>query len=258
MIRHALIAVFIAASGAVVAPVEARQMYATYDGPDAVKVGAGGTRLEKNGIEFWTSGAPSRPFRVLGIFTDTRKDRWWDGDALGSGSIARKAREAGASAVIVLSADTRLAGVSSFSSYSGNSSGSFSANSFGGFLNGSSSGSSSGFGFGGSELVNKVVTRLLVVRYLTDDEVAVLGKPSPSGMPGAASLMPSPIADPVASRGVAPMSQADGDEGGPPKRKAKTRSGFCYEVPKGYAGTGSITRPAITSATPACYQLLER
>lgn len=45
---------------------------------------------------------------------------------------------------------------------------------------------------------------------------------------------------------------------GPPKRPAKTPSGFCYDVPKGYGGTGSAKFPALTDATPACYQLLER
>jgi hypothetical protein len=257
MFRDVIIAVFIAASFGVVAPVDARQMYAAYDGPDAVKVGAGGTRLEKNGIEFWTSGAPSRPFRVLGIFTDARKDRWWDGDALGSGSIARRAKEAGGDAVIVLSADTKLSGVSSFSSYSGSSSGSFSGSSIGGFLSGSISGSSSGFGFGSSEVISKVTTRLLVVRYLTDDEVAALSKPATAGMPSVSSLLPAPIATTVAAGGDGRWSRTD-EQQGPPKRTAKTRSGFCYEVTRGYAGTGSIARPALTSATPACYELLER
>lgn len=48
------------------------------------------------------------------------------------------------------------------------------------------------------------------------------------------------------------------DQVGPPKRPAKTKSGFCYDVPRGYAGTGSLSRPTTTSATPACYELLER
>lgn len=46
--------------------------------------------------------------------------------------------------------------------------------------------------------------------------------------------------------------------GGPPKRKAKTTSGFCYDVPEGYVGLGSVDKPALTAATPACYQLLQQ
>jgi hypothetical protein len=46
--------------------------------------------------------------------------------------------------------------------------------------------------------------------------------------------------------------------GGPTKRKAKTASGFCYDVPEGYVGLGSVDKPALTTATPACYQLLQQ
>ena len=210
--------------------------------------------LDKNGIEFWTSGAPSRPFRVLGIFTDSRKDRWWDGNALGSGSIARQAKEAGANAVIVLSADTRLAGVASFNTFSGSSSSNVSGSAIGNFFSGFSSGSFSGSGFGSSEIVNKVTTRLLVVRYLNDAELAALGAQPPASALGTASIMPGPIA-PVASEVQTMNSVA---MVGPPKRKAKTKSGYCYEVQRGYAGTGSLSKPTITDATPACYELLER
>lgn len=42
---------------------------------------------------------------------------------------------------------------------------------------------------------------------------------------------------------------------GPPKRPARTASGFCYDVPRGYAGTGSLKNPVINAAKPACWQL---
>ena len=45
---------------------------------------------------------------------------------------------------------------------------------------------------------------------------------------------------------------------GPQKRAAKTQSGFCYEVPKGYAGTGPASFPVTTAAPPACHALFER
>lgn len=34
---------------------------------------------------------------------------------------------------------------------------------------------------------------------------------------------------------------------------ANTPSGFCYDVPKDYAGNGTVDKPALTSYTPACW-----
>ncbi|MFZ4690615.1 MAG: hypothetical protein ACOYLS_15370 [Polymorphobacter sp.] len=42
---------------------------------------------------------------------------------------------------------------------------------------------------------------------------------------------------------------------GPAKLKAKTPSGFCYDVPKGYVGSGTIEKPATTTMTPACWEV---
>jgi hypothetical protein len=45
---------------------------------------------------------------------------------------------------------------------------------------------------------------------------------------------------------------------GPPKRKAKTPSGFCFDVPQGYVGKGTVEQPNLTPAAPACYKLLQQ
>jgi hypothetical protein len=90
--------------------------------------------------------------------------------------------------------------------------------------------------------------------------VAVTRDPVPVAMPvnytgdqnamGGASM----VAAAATTGAIAPLNVG----GGPPRRPAKTRSGFCYDVPRNYAGTGSLDRPALTSATPSCAELLER
>jgi hypothetical protein len=42
---------------------------------------------------------------------------------------------------------------------------------------------------------------------------------------------------------------------GPTMLVSKTPSGFCYDVPRGYAGLGTAEKPALTSATPACWEV---
>ncbi len=42
---------------------------------------------------------------------------------------------------------------------------------------------------------------------------------------------------------------------GPTKRQANTPSGYCLDVPRGYAGLGTQSKPAITTFAPACWQL---
>lgn len=39
---------------------------------------------------------------------------------------------------------------------------------------------------------------------------------------------------------------------GPAKAVANTPSGFCYDVPNGYVGNGTVDKPVITTFTPAC------
>lgn len=241
-------AIFLLASQSIA---EAKQRFSLYEGPDSIKVGKGGTRIEKNGIQYWLQGAPTKPFKVIGIFDDSRKDRWWDGDAIGSKSIAKQVLTVGASAVIVLNQDTKISSIETFSSssFSGESSfsGSFSNWSAGTF---SGSGSFSGDSFGSSTTfaINRTTTRLLVVRYLTDEELADLKTASPDALK-ADSVLPSALQERTAS----PEYRIVRD--GPAKRPARTPSGFCYEVPRDYRGLGSLNKPALSTNTPACWQV---
>jgi hypothetical protein len=60
----------------------------------------------------------------------------------------------------------------------------------------------------------------------------------------------APVAVAAASPPPAPVAMA-----GPPRAAANTLSGYCLDVPKGYAGTGSAEYPILTTATPACSSL---
>jgi len=51
------------------------QQFAAYDGPTKVFKGEGGTKVTNDGIDFWTTGSPSKNYRVLGILTDQRRDQ---------------------------------------------------------------------------------------------------------------------------------------------------------------------------------------
>jgi hypothetical protein len=54
-----------------------------------------------------------------------------------------------------------------------------------------------------------------------------------------------PIGDPA---GPSPLN-------GPRRVRAKTASGYCLDVPRGYIGTGAENSPVVTSAMPRCDQL---
>jgi len=63
-----------------------------------------------------------------------------------------------------------------------------------------------------------------------------------------------PSAPPLTAAAV-PSGQAQTNEVGPRKVRAKTPSGYCLDVPDDYVGTGSASRPPITDATPRCSTL---
>lgn len=81
-------------------PVAAEQTYAAYEGIAAIQTGTGGTKITKNGIDYWTSGTPPRRYQVLGMLIDARKNRASDGEVLGSKSVAKRTLDVGGSAVI--------------------------------------------------------------------------------------------------------------------------------------------------------------
>ena len=120
------------------APLSAKQTFASYEGETSVHTGTGGPRITANGIDYWTSGTPPRRYQLLGVFTDARKDRLFDGDVIGSRSVAKLNLAAGGSAVIVSDQSVKDAGL--VASY--------------------------GNGFAAAQAVNRTTTRLLVVRYL--------------------------------------------------------------------------------------------
>lgn len=122
---------------------QAKIDFATYEGPPRILQGEGGTKITKNGIDYWTTGTPPRRYQVIGFVQDRRDETWDGGHAIGSPNIAGKVKRAGGDAVIIESQDE-----------AGKSGGYGSANSFGGW-----------FASGGS----KTITRMLVIKYLPED-----------------------------------------------------------------------------------------
>lgn len=108
-VRSLLLAALVAV--ALPTATSAKQTYAAYEGTDSIRTGTGGTKITKNGIDYWTSGTPPRRYQVLGLLIDARKDRVTDGNVLGSKSVAEKTIAAGGDAVLIGSADARMNGV---------------------------------------------------------------------------------------------------------------------------------------------------
>jgi len=120
----------------------AKIQYSAYEGAPRVETGNGGTKITKNGIDYWTSGAPPRRYQVIGMVTDKRDEDWDGGHAIGSPSIAGKVKAAGGDAVIVQSQEEGGRGGGA----------------------GFGTGLSAFFAMGGS----KTMTSMLVVKYLPD------------------------------------------------------------------------------------------
>ena len=119
-------------------PALSEQVFAAYEGPASIQLGAGGTKITANGIDYWTTGTPPRRYQVLGVLTDARKDRRSDGHVVGSKSVARRTIDAGGNAVIFDEATSKLSGV-------------------GGYV---------GSGFFAGRTINRTTTQLMVVKYV--------------------------------------------------------------------------------------------
>lgn len=132
---------------AVASPAAAGVQYSTYEGSDAVQTGTGGAKITKDGIDFWTEGTPPRRFQVLGILTDSRHDGSFSGNAIGSRGLAKRVREAGGDALIVMNQDSHI---------DGHAGGLFS-NGFGGVR------------YVGKDL-SKITTTFAVIRYLPSEQ----------------------------------------------------------------------------------------
>lgn len=80
-----------------------------YVGPNAVRVGTGATLQVVNGMEVWKNGTPPRRYRILGVIEEEGGSRSTNGTVMAD--LVRGARQAGASALIVMEAGRNLAGV---------------------------------------------------------------------------------------------------------------------------------------------------
>src|SRR5262245_9038993 len=91
------------------APAMAGLKFAAYEGPSAVRHGEGGTRVTKNGIDYWTTGTPPRLYQIIGILTDRRYDDW-DPSLVGSPGVAKETKRLGGHAVIILNEKSQMEG----------------------------------------------------------------------------------------------------------------------------------------------------
>lgn len=90
---------------------EAKTRYESYEARNSVIEGQGGSRTTKDGVDFWTTGDPPRRYQVIGIIRDNRGTGPLHGNAIGSSGIAKKVREVGGDAVILLNQNSSLKGV---------------------------------------------------------------------------------------------------------------------------------------------------
>jgi len=132
---------------------QAKIDFAIYEGSPRILQGEGGTKITKSGIDYWTTGTPPRRYQVIAFVQDRRDETWDGGHAIGSPSIAAKVKKAGGDAVIVESQEE-----------AGKSGGYGAANPFFGWM-----------ASGGS----KTVTRMLVVKYLPDEDLTNAGPETP-------------------------------------------------------------------------------
>jgi hypothetical protein len=125
------------------------QQYAAYEGRDADRQGDGGTKMSADGIDFWTTGAPPRRYRVLGILTDTRRDRRIAAESFPS-DVAEKVKEVGGDAVLYLTESKDFVGTYS------------AANATATTYGNSTHASGSGFGVA----INNKTKQMVVIKYL--------------------------------------------------------------------------------------------
>lgn len=139
----AVMAGLLMAGSAVAAP-----KFAAYEGSDAIVQGQGGTRITKDGVDFWTSGAPPHRYQILGVLTDQRGSGLFSGDVVGSSGVVARVKELGGSAVIVGATDASVTGAMVIS--------------------------------GNVALARSRTTQLLVVKYLDEAPTAAPPSPAPS------------------------------------------------------------------------------
>lgn len=126
-----------------------KQNFSAYEGKNSIQEGEGGTKEVFDGVEIWTSGAPPKKFKVLGVLTDQRRDQRFAAAGFGQ-SVAKKIREHGGDAAIVLDSESKFLGTYS--------SGSATAYSHGN--------SASAYGSGYGVAISDKITSLMVVKYI--------------------------------------------------------------------------------------------
>lgn len=83
--------------------------FQVYEGRNNVFQGEGGTRTSIAGIDFWEHGDPPRKCELLGIITDDRPGGMVPMSRL-KADIAKKAKEVGGDAVVLLSSGSNIRG----------------------------------------------------------------------------------------------------------------------------------------------------
>ena len=141
---------------AMAGPAVARAKFVPYEGNASVERGEGGTRVQKNGIDYWTTGAPPRSYEIVGVITDTRDTDMWKTDAIGSKKVAKLVRQAGGDAVIMVSQNHRQRGSTVM------------ATPMQTWRNGRLVPSRRGGYYGTSRVHEDTITEFTVVRYLRD------------------------------------------------------------------------------------------
>lgn len=92
-------------------PLAAKTRYESYEARNSVVEGQGGSRTTKDGIDFWTTGDPPRRYQIIGIIRDNRGTGALHGNAIGSSGVAKKVREVGGDAVILLNQNSSVKGI---------------------------------------------------------------------------------------------------------------------------------------------------
>ena len=142
-------------------PLAAKTRYESYEARNSVVEGQGGSRTTKHGIDFWTTGDPPRRYQIIGIIRDNRGTGVIHGNAIGSSGIAKKVREVGGDAVILLNQNSSIKGIYSQGQ----------ASAYG----------NQAYGSGISIPIEERVTTFAVVKYLPSIDPAP-AEQSPSGI----------------------------------------------------------------------------
>lgn len=132
-------------------PADAKSRFSAYEGRDSIQEGRGGTKVTKNGIDYWAMGTPPRRYQIIGVITDKRAlGCKMCGNAIGSPSVAEAAKKAGGDAVILLGEQDHAMGTM----------GTATATTNGNFTS----------GFGAYGAFGDRVATLVVVKYLPETE----------------------------------------------------------------------------------------